>query len=395
MSAAFESFVAGDCSGAGGDCEPCEIPNSDGDAFTRLNPETGRPERLGTGEQFGLWVPFWADDSWPETGDNYPAVADTHSESLDPLCDAAANAVNAIHTLLDGVFALYADEVEPAVASSETAILVGATIGSLFYPPASAIIGAAEFGFAVFYDVMGHLTEDYWNDRFEEVLTCILKNNATLNEDGSVTFAYTVVLWEMLSTLWNAQAYVLLVAQVQYLLNVIGRDGLDAAGALDAVTGDCSSCGEWCAVWTGAEQIQETFTLSEGTVTTDDKLAWVQYGSPFDGAYKRIWLQIADVDTSQCVIESVGVKWYKAAGGSDVYQYMSALPGLDAPTYQYGNYNTGTTFTTTTNSVDNVTTGDETDISIRVTSNNGGDWGVLAVRITGTGTNPFPEAGVC
>jgi len=290
MSAAFESFVGGDCSGTGGDCDPCEIPNSDGDAFTRLNPDTGRAERLGTGEQFGLWIPFWADESWPESGDNYPVVADTHAESLDPLCDAAANAVNAIHVLLDGVFDLYADEVEPAVASSETAILVGATVGALFYPPARAIIGAAEFGFSVFYDVMGHLTEDYWTDQFEQELTCILKDNATLNEDGSVTFAYTVILWEMLSTLWAAQAYVLLVAQVQYLLNIIGRDGLDAAGALDAVADPyCDCAGNWGMQWEFDTLETSEWTKLQGLWTLEDA---IQVNGSWPGRYAAVTARV-------------------------------------------------------------------------------------------------------
>jgi len=397
MSEMFEIFVNSDVvEGGGGDCPDCAIPDSDPpDPFTRLNPDTGRPERLGTGEQFGLWIPFWADESWPESGDNYPAVEPTHEEAVNPLCDAAANAVHALKTLLEGVFDLYADDVEPAVASSETAILVGATIGSLFYPPARAIIGAAEFGFAVFYDVMGHLTENYWTQEFEDNLICILKDNATLNEDGSVTFAYTVILWEMLSTLWTAQAYVLLVAQVQYLLNIIGRDGLDAAGALTAVTGDCSACGTWTIKFEKGTAVPlTTWNLIKGDWAGDGSarlkagnvpLFYVAWG--FSGS---VQMQL-EVDTSQCTITRIDFGAY----GPLSYDKYHVFRRVDtsASVNEWEQYDAYPYFTAVNyvgrGLLTDTTTTDDSKVTFTIgrygLTTSGVDW----IRLSGTGANPF------
>lgn len=374
----YEAWLLASESSSGGDCPDCVLPDEEG-PFTRLNPDTGRPERLGTTEeQFGLWVPYWADDEWPESPDNYPAVAATHAEAVDPVCSAASNAVNALHTLLDGVFDLYADEVEPAVASSETAILVGATIGSLFYPPARAIIAGAEFGFAVFYDVMGHLTEDYWTDAFEEELTCIFKDNATLHEDGTVTFAYTVILWEMLSTLWTARAYVLLVAQVQYLLQIIGRDGLDAAGALAAVEGDCSSCDVWCFTTTPAAM----FTITQGFFNSYGAIVENNVG----GAWKYDMSLV--VDTSECVITRL--QHYSQQTSYTGYRNISALPSDGPINQQFVHAGGGTLVFTTDDNAAWASNSDTTTIRFwKNTDSVNHNAQCYNIKIWGTGKNPF------
>lgn len=393
---AYEAWLQADEATGGGDCPDCVIPDSDPAApFTRLNPNTGRPERLGTGEQFGLWIPFWADENWPESGDNYPTVAPTHEESLDPICAAAANAVNAIKTLLNGVFDLYADEVEPAIASSETAILIGATIGATFYPPARAIIAAAEFGFAVFYDVMGHLTENYWTEAFEDNLTCLLKDNATLNEDGTVTFAFTVVLWEMLSTLWTAQAYVLLVAQVQYLLTIIGRDGLDAAGALDAVSGDCSACGTWTMKFEKGTAVPLTmWTLAKGSWAANGAAKLVSGAPPelyAEWGFSQSVQMSLTVDTSQCTITKIDFGAYGPLSYQSYHAWRRVDTSLGVP--EWAEYTAYPYFTAVNYGgrglLTDTTTTDSTRVLFTIGRYGQTDSGVDYIRLYGTGTNPF------
>jgi hypothetical protein len=138
----------------------------------------------------------------------------------------------------------------------------------------------------------------------------------------------------------------------------------------------------------------DQWTLFEGTETVDGNLAWVYYGTPFDGAYRRVGLRINDLNTADCVITSIGVQVYAPAGSSDKYVYMKGTPGLvPSPAYQYFNWSTGTNWIETPLGLE--TTGVETDLEIRVTSNATNAWQVVGIRIKGTGLNPFESGAPC
>lgn len=233
MSAAFEAFVAGDCSG--GECPPIELPDGGGRVYRR-NPDTDKWEYIDpvTGE----WVEPSGDEAVP------PIPARTEATDAEKICAAATNAVNVYQQIYDYIYTDWIEEQNNAIVWADASVFIGTTIGAWIYPPIAGLYAFISAAFAVFTLAFEVISPDLWDEWFTREFICILKSNATLNDDDSVTFDYGQVRIDIFETLGKG-AYVMLVLQVDFIVATLGSQALNTAGGTDAVEGDCSRCGEW------------------------------------------------------------------------------------------------------------------------------------------------------
>lgn len=214
----------------------CSLPG--GEAILRLD-DTGHIQQLING-------------AWEEpTGDySIPPVPSREEPTIaERKCAAAANAANVLAQLYEEV----SDAVGAGASEAEAlAILVGAAttiIGSWLGFAVAPLVALALAAFKAFLEIAEFMTADLWDEQFTDLVKCRLLNCA--NDEGDViTFdfncfreslaQYTDILDP------NFVNNIRLFGQLDFILNVIGADGLNAAGATTAVEGDCTDCGDWC-----------------------------------------------------------------------------------------------------------------------------------------------------
>lgn len=213
----------------------CELP--DGDAIIRID-ENGNYQQL-------------IDGTWQDPQGDYaipPTPAREEPTAQERRCAAAANAANVLELLYEDVTDSFSDQIGYAAAIFELSL----TIGVLLAPPlglaARSFLAIFTIVFRELFDLSAFITADTWTSGFTEKLTCLLLNNVQ-DVDGVEYFNYDNVIGDLLR---NADVYdfegsdLLLAGQVIYLLNIIGRQGLDAAGATTGVGApDCDLCDQW------------------------------------------------------------------------------------------------------------------------------------------------------
>lgn len=370
MSAALDAFLSSTCQA---ECPPIQLP--DGNRIYRRNPTTKRFEYVDTVS--GEWIEPSGEEALPS-----PTPREETTED-DRLCAAAANAVHCLKVTLEAVLDEWEAFSPPAQAITTMVTGIVGWAGAAFYPPMLAYVLLVEAAFNLFYEMMDAISWNFWDGNFEQALVCSLKSNAT-DTDGVITFDYDAVVSDLWAQLWTRGEYVLLVTQVQYLLWVIGQQGLDIAGTTTAVTGDCSDCGTWC--YEG--RLYDTnFTIQAGYWTQDYKL----HCAPYDG---NRWASGSfTVDTSNCVIKRVAL-YVEAAGGTTGNLEISVTPS-NGPLYYYGSSEALGGIGYWRYTEDNLafyTTGDTTTVYVM-----GRYWSGLGdrnlrfsnYRLYGTGTSPF------
>lgn len=234
----------------------CELP--EGGAILRID-LNGNFEQLIDGE-------------WQEPQGDYeipPPEPRTEPTSDERRCAAAANAANVLQLLYEDVTDSFSDEIGYAAAIFELSL----TIGVLLAPPlglaARSFLAIATIIFRELFDLAGFITADTWTTEFNEKLVCLLLGNA-VSEGDVVTFDYANVVGDLFRSadLFDWQGSDLLLAgQITYLLNIIGQEGLNLAGATTAVDdADCSSCLAWCYEVSLSELPKDgiTYTLNYG-----------------------------------------------------------------------------------------------------------------------------------
>jgi len=212
----------------------CTYPN--GSRVLRLN-STGHIEQLTDGE-------------WTEPTDDYtiPPVPAREEPTCDERrCLAAANAANVLQQLYEEVsdaIAAGADNAEAlAVLIGVAVVVIGGWLGLVLAALVTAIVGA----FVGFVELAAMLGEDVWGTDFTDKLKCYLYDCASCDGDV-VHFDFQCVRENMATYVdvldINFITNLRLFGQVDFILNVIGADGLDAAGATTAITeDDCNECG--------------------------------------------------------------------------------------------------------------------------------------------------------
>jgi len=281
-----------------------------------------------------------------------------------------------------------ADAVDAIQAATNLAAAAAVLLGSWIALPAAGVIAFAETAFNIFYEVAGALLVDVWDEQFTENLICILKANA-IETDGVIKFNFFEVNQAILSQIWATQEYVVLVSQVIYLTYIIGPQGLNLAGTTTALSGDCDHCGEWCFKWEGEYLTSGAdWTITHGEVYDGTEIGHVY--APFDGANRRIRLDMANLDTSQCVITSLRASiWAPSGGANTKYLDLSVIPGFDNGWYEMFIWsNAGYVHHTGLEETD-VSTTNETDLWFDMIANDNTAWRLLGLMVTGTGVCPW------
>jgi len=231
--------------------ESCGCEQPGGKRVLRVN-KTGNIEQLTDGE----WTPPTDDYAIP------PVPAREEPTCDERKCAAAANCANVLQQLYEEVadaVAEGADEAEAlAVMIGVAIIIIGGWLGLAL----AALVGLATGYFFSFLEIAEFMTADLWTSDFTEKLQCFLYECASCEGDV-VTFDFQCVREKMASYTdlldVNFVTNLRLFGQVDFILNVIGVDGLNAAGATTAITdADCSECAQmWCKTW--------DFTLEDGS----------------------------------------------------------------------------------------------------------------------------------
>lgn len=237
--------------------QPCTDP----DACT--TEEETRIIRLVPG---GEWQEL-INGTWQTPEGDYeiePTPARSEPSELDRLCLASKNSVNALKALYEEVTDAF-DEfgaIEPVVAALLAGI--GVVVAAFVSVAAAAFVALGAFAIEQFFQLLGSISYDLWNEEFEEVLYCIFLDNAS-NEDDVTHFDYDAIVAalneEMNGVNLDFQRKQLAL-QVLYLLSIIGKPGIEWAGTTTAITDDdCSDCqitGAWefypDASWSGAHR---------------------------------------------------------------------------------------------------------------------------------------------
>lgn len=227
--AMFTMFTGYTFDPCGGDCT---LPNG------------GRVFRVGQG---GRLEELSSDGtSWQTpTGDaELPDVpARTNPTAEQRICIASANAANVLEQVYEDMLDSYNFNVDPIFGVTSWVGTTGAVI-ALGLGVITAGVATVLFGvFSVFYEIFDELTADLWDTAFTDNLVCLLISVST-DTAGVVTFDYNRLLEALAGDVDFADNpfQLLLFGQIYYMMQFIGADGLNLAGATTAITSYTCSC---------------------------------------------------------------------------------------------------------------------------------------------------------
>jgi len=232
--AAMQTMIDGYYAGG---CDGCTQPG--GDPIFQLG-ENGEIRQL-------------IDGTWNVPNGEYeipPTPARTEPTANERMCLAAANAAAVLKDLYEELTDAIAEHLSAADAAVRLGTAVAGGIGLVFGLITPALIGLAGAIWAVGYDLVEFVTMDLWDEEFDAVLLCALQNCAS--DDGDVvSFDYDCVITNLAGAteLELSFSQLRLFAQMQWLINSLGIEALNAAGAKTTVEeADCSDC-ETCATY--------------------------------------------------------------------------------------------------------------------------------------------------
>jgi len=296
-------------------CDDDTCLQPDGYRVLRLN-LNGHIEQLGNGG----WVAPTGDYEIP------PTPARTEPTAAARKCAAAANAQNVLEQTYEQVTDAIAEGITVAelavIMATELTLLLGPAFGFIV-PAFIFLLEAAALAFLEIAEFMG---TDVWDEEFSGLLMCALLECAS--DDGDVvTFDYQCIIDNLAENvdLLNplAQSQLLLFGQVNFMLSIIGVDGLNAAGATTEVEdANCDECElEWSACfdflvddgeWTQAPCYTATVYSAAGWGRNANGIVGInrtfaptritsfgiELDMPLTGNYHRMfWVQDGDVCT--------------------------------------------------------------------------------------------------
>jgi len=380
-----------------GECPVPTIPGTDY-LFTRKNPETGRFE-VFDGEEWG-----------EPTGENAIPEPEARTEATqdERTCSAAANAVAVLKQLYLAMVDFAETEIDPLLTAGEWALLIAGEISAPLSVGSAGLVAYSQLTWSLFSEALQTVTADYWTDEWSSKLTCILRDH--VSESGGV------VTFDTLGIRYDLQGFIVPILdeflavrwQTAYMLEFLGEQGLNLAGAKDITSGDCTECNEWC----------HTFDFSTGP------LGWVAiretpnyHSAPgvHDGTK---WVNTLGVDTSgaygHCIMLGLQFALSEITGVSIVYDRTNGqfTSQIYAERWLTNNWDSGVALGTKTQIKANLSPGTAgTNLPLSVT----GDWAnvrsltltcfasnrafavpspvgscaIKSITITGKGTNPF------
>lgn len=191
------------------------------------------------------------DDVWTAPAGDYalpPTPPRGESTAHERRCLAAANAANVLALLYEQA----TDDFQAALDENTAAVNFAALLGGLLLFPgygliAIGLIGLAKLVWTVAYEVLQFVGSDFWTSEFTEQLRCMLFDSSVDVGGGVVHFDYDLFMRKLAAgTEITPDLYSLrLFGQITYLMQFIGSQGLDAAGATTAIDDavcDCTVC---------------------------------------------------------------------------------------------------------------------------------------------------------
>lgn len=365
-----------------GEVDGCTLPDLDTPPF-----------RIGLDGHFEILDPTTGEWGTPTGEYEIPPVPEREETTpFDRKCAAATNATHVLNLCYEAItdeIALGGDTLQ--VAAALVAALVTA-VGGWIAAPVYAIIQLSIALFQGIVEILQVLGGDVWTEDFNRKLKCALLECAT--SVGDVVEFDIVCLKEQLWTEPNITDpdwfYDLqLFAQISYLIDIIGADGLNAAGGTTAITTfDCDDCGGWC--------YEFDFTISEqGWTPRDNNAIYAAYigtgwrgvngGTGYNFGVERLFTDVQltriEWDYTFTVVPAGG--WGIELYNDNVYQGGYVLTAGDKAA---ATHNLAWDFTTTPIIADEVRLAG---------SSGGGQPGTnhltMKCRLYGNGDNPFGD----
>jgi hypothetical protein len=218
------------------DCGGCELPSG------------GKVIRIGEG---GFFEELCGDAWCPPTGDYAvpPVPARGEPTPEENICLAAKNAAAVLAEVYETMLDDYENDIDWQIAMTGFVAQVAASILPAIALLSASFLGIAAGIFGAFYTAMEFLTEDVWDSEFTAKLVCILQYCAS-ESAGVVTFDYDCFMHELqFHTDVSDPSFgeIRLLGQIWYIMQFIGIDGLNLAGATTAITDPtCDGCDYWC-----------------------------------------------------------------------------------------------------------------------------------------------------
>jgi len=225
------AYFDSECSGGA-----CTIAGTDDPPF-RIGPAGRVQQQVGT-----EWVE-------PE-GDYYlpPPEVRTNPSEVDRICLAASNAANTLAIMYEAMIDAYNEDIDPVFGLAQW----GGTVTAAVLAAAGLIsfgLGTILFGvFQLFYEAFQWLTTDSWDTAFTEKVECYLIECAN-DAAGVVTFDYDCFMQKIArdTNLGEDLTDIRRFGQIWYMMQILGAQSLDLAGATTAITTpECDCSPPWC-----------------------------------------------------------------------------------------------------------------------------------------------------
>jgi len=308
-------------------------------------------------------------------------------------CLAAANAVEVLRLTYLDVLVAFAEDRDATFGMLAFATIMAFLLGALFYPASglaalSALLNFTLGAFSTAYAGLEFLGDDDWTPDYSDELTCLLYEHSS-DVEGVVSFDWVAVTqnifmpeFDAALTFWN-----------WYVLNVIGEQGLNDAGATTSIDEwDCSDCLLWCYNWDFTTGTSDWEVRDAGEGDYNSGIGWE--AACIGGTAKRVVLELP-FPSGAVMTQFTGVVEYSpgsAGGGADprgvfmrilnsagdvIEQEVSTIP-LPTGIHEVGVNYTGTPAT----------------LQINIWTSNVACDGyaiIPSLTVRGTGINPFGE----
>lgn len=368
--AALEIFSAYLDSTCGGTPSECTTPGTDTPPF-----------RIGAGGHLQQAV----DGEWvaPEGIYELPPVPPrTNPSEVDRICLAAANAAKTLSDTYEAMIDAYNEDLDPSFGLAQLAGTTGAAIAvGLGY--ISFGLGTIIFGvFQLFYEAFQWLTTDSWDAAFTDKVVCYLIECAS-DDAGVVTFDYDCFMQKVSadSNLTEDLTDIRRFGQIWYMMQFIGVEGLNLAGATTSITTPECECDDgWCYTWDfAASPSAAGWTLSNTTYVlgTGYRVAGISSAPNFRDA--RIYRALPAGDYVCTRMEAV---LYSSPAGPGHSRFIFTTNGNS------GNGGTGGPSTIAVNANNEAGDAVEAYFGSGGTGANSDSY-CASITLYGTGTNPF------
>lgn len=194
----------------------------------------------------------------------------TNPSEIDRICLASANAAKTLSDTYEAMIDAYNEDIDPdfglAQLAGTTSAAIAVGLGYISFGLGTVIFGV----FQLFYEAFQWLTTDSWDAAFTEKVECYLIECAS-DDVGVVTFDYDCFMQKVSadSNLTEDLTDIRRFAQIWYMMQFIGVEGLNLAGATTAITDPECGCNTWC--------YEFDFTTSNGgfaAITQSSPIFW-------------------------------------------------------------------------------------------------------------------------